>query len=69
MNIVDKNLALGAVRHGLQVLTGYLVTKGLITEGDTETVVGLLLGIVTFGWSVWENRKMRAVTVQVKSTP
>lgn len=67
MNIVDKNLLLGVVRHLLQMLTGYLVTKGVITAGDTETIMGLALGATTLGWSIYENRKVKAATVQIKS--
>ncbi len=50
------------VRHGLTVLSGVLVSDGLLQSAQvtnfTEIGVGIAAGVLGYGWSVLNKRKL-----------
>lgn len=44
-------LAGAAVRHGLTLVGGFLVGKGVITSEQGPELVGLGMAVAAFGWS------------------
>ena len=48
---------LGIVRHILTFGGGFLVTKGLADEGTVQEVVGALVTVIGFLWSVFAPEK------------
>jgi hypothetical protein len=51
MNTTFAAIAGSAVRHGLTLAGGYLVAKGVISDGQSAEFVGLGMAVVAFGWS------------------
>jgi len=47
---------MSVVRHGAQLLAGYLVSKGVIDGSMTETVIGIVVSAATLGWFFWAKR-------------
>lgn len=47
------------VRHMMQIISGYLVAKGIVDEGTAFEITGLVMSTLTFGWFFWERRKKR----------
>lgn len=45
------------VRHGGQLLAGYLIGKGYIDESMTETLIGAMVSIVTLAWYLIQKKK------------
>lgn len=45
------------VRHVLTFGGGYLVTSGLIDNGQLELATGAICTIVGVAWSVWQKRQ------------
>ncbi len=45
-----RTAVLPIVRHGLQLLSGYLVAVGQLDTANAETLAGGLLAIGTVGW-------------------
>lgn len=45
-----KTAFLPIVRHGLQLVAGYLVAKGQLDPAQGETLTGGLLAISSVGW-------------------
>lgn len=55
-----KDIIETLLRKGLTVVATYLVTVGLLTEGQaTEAVAGLVLVGVSIAWSLWQRYKDR----------
>lgn len=54
-----------AIRHGLTVLAGSLVTVGWIQGGQTASFVeigsGIVLGILAYLWSLWQKKGLVAM--------
>jgi hypothetical protein len=38
---------------------GYLVNKGFIDAASTEVVVGIVIGVVTLAWSIWQKKRAK----------
>lgn len=51
-NHKKKERVLGMVRHGLTVVAGALVTKGVIDESFTEEIIGVGMAIAALIWSI-----------------
>ncbi len=51
-----------AVRHGLTVLAGIMVTSGFLASGQsanfTEIGVGIVAAAIGYGWSVMNKAKL-----------
>jgi len=45
------------VRHGMQLLAGYLVSKGIIDESMSETIIGLGASVAALVWYFWNKSK------------
>ena len=64
-----KPLIASAVRHGLTLLAGYLVTRGAFSPttagGFVEGLSGVLVGLIGFGWSMARAGRLgsQAVTI------
>jgi hypothetical protein len=54
---MTKEQVLGVVRHGLTFIGGILVTKGLIDEGTSTEIIGVVIGLVGTIWSIISNKK------------
>lgn len=52
MNTTFGAILASAVRHGLTLAGGYLVAKGVITDGQSAEFVGLGMAAAAYGWSV-----------------
>lgn len=52
-------IVLGLLRHAVGFLAAWLVTKGYIAEGQTEQLIGVVLGIVALAWSIFDKVKNR----------
>lgn len=48
---------LGVVRHGLTLVGGFLITKGLLDESSVTELSGAILSIITVIWSVTSKKK------------
>ncbi len=48
--LVFKTVVLPALRHGLQVVAGYLVAQGQLDVANAETLTGGVLAIATVAW-------------------
>ena len=49
-SVLFRTAILPAVRHGLQLLSGYMVAQGQLDVANAETLAGGLLAIATVGW-------------------
>lgn len=49
---MNKEQILGFIRHGLTLFGGVLITNGMIDEEMLTEVVGALVTIIGFGWSL-----------------
>lgn len=54
-----NTVVLPIARHGLQLLSGYLVASGQLDVTNAETLTGGLLALATVGW--WWATKPRAI--------
>lgn len=52
-----KDIIFGIVRHLLTVFGGILVSKGYTDETTVTSVVGAVMTIVGFVWSIWNKKK------------
>ena len=60
MNPLIRDILESLLRKGLTAAATYLVTIGLLTEGQaTEVIAGLVLVGVSVVWSVWVRYKDR----------
>lgn len=50
------NTILGLIRHLLTFLGGYLVASGVIPEAMLDELLGAVMTIVGFIWSVYDKR-------------
>lgn len=57
---MTKETILALVRHILTTGGGALASRGVIDGGDTELVVGALVTIIGFGWSLIDKRRQKA---------
>lgn len=56
-------IAGAAARHGLTLVAGYLVGKGVINDSQGPELVGLGMAAVAFGWS-WLQKHNANKTLQ-----
>ena len=56
---MNSTVALGIVRHLLQLGAGALASRGIIGENETETVVGAVLALGTVIWFAIERRRAK----------
>jgi ABC-type enterobactin transport system permease subunit len=60
MNPFIQDVALSVARKALTAVATYLVTSGWITGEQSERIiVGIALGAVSVGWSIWQRYKDR----------
>jgi hypothetical protein len=60
MNPLIRDILESLLRKGATGLATYLVTVGLLTEGQaTEVIAGLVLLGVSVGWSIYQRYKDR----------
>lgn len=53
---MNYEMVSGVLRHVLTVVGGYFAAKGAFDPGAVETVVGALMTLVGFGWSIYVKR-------------
>jgi hypothetical protein len=51
--LLPKEFILSAIRHGLTLGAGYLVSKGLTDGSSADALVGGIMGTVAYAWSYW----------------
>lgn len=51
---------LALVRHGLTTGGALLVSAGLSTDADIQTVAGAIVIVIGFGWSLWRKYERTA---------
>lgn len=52
-----------ALRYGIALLLPYLVSKGVIPEGSTESILTYALVIATVAYGLWKTYKAKAQLV------
>lgn len=57
VDIMNGQQIQGIVRHILTTLGGSLVTAGVVTEGQLETLIGALVIVGGVAWSCWQKRQ------------
>jgi len=57
------------VRHGAQLVAGYLLTKGLVSDGQVEMVVGLIVSVVALGWSFVQKSNAKKALAAAEAAP
>jgi hypothetical protein len=53
---MTKDQILGIVRHGLTFVGGILIAKGLISEGTSQEIIGMVITLTGAVWSVIKNK-------------
>ena len=53
---MNKEQTLGFIRHGLTLVGGFFVARGVLDEGQLLEVVGALISLIGFGWSFFVKR-------------
>lgn len=68
---MDAKTTLAAlIRHGLTVLTGYLITKGTISGNTAEALLALVPGVAAIIWSFLNKWKVtRQIAVALSLNP
>jgi len=46
----------GIVRHALGAIGGYVISIGVVTTTEWETITGAILILSSVAWSMWEKR-------------
>lgn len=54
---MSQNVVMAIIRHGLTFVGGYLIAKGVITEGMASEVSGLVMTAIATVWSIVEKVK------------
>lgn len=54
---MNKEQALGLIRHVLTIAGGMLVQKGILEEGQVPEVLGAIMSLLGIGWSVQSKLK------------
>lgn len=58
-----------AIRHGLTVAAGSLVTLGWIQSSQSanfvELMSGIVLGAIAYGWSLWQKKGQAAMAAEL----
>lgn len=54
---MSQNVIMAIIRHGLTFVGGFLIAKGVITEGMAAEVSGLVMTAVSTVWSIVEKIK------------
>ncbi|MDH5452228.1 MAG: hypothetical protein OEX14_02640 [Paracoccaceae bacterium] len=52
-----KTLIGALVRHLLGIAAGGMMTNGLVTASEVETVAGAISAIVVVAWSFWQKKQ------------
>ena len=55
--MMDQALFLGVLRHVLQLVSGALVTRGILDGGSAEALVGGGLSLASVGWYLWDKKR------------
>lgn len=58
MNAAPSNTA-ASIRHLLTFVGGYLAARGVATDEEINAVVGALLTLGSFAWSLWQKHQVR----------
>lgn len=53
---MTKDQILGIVRHGLTFVGGILIAKGLISDGASQEIIGMIVALTGTIWSVIKNK-------------
>lgn len=54
-------MVITAIRYLVQLLAGYLITKGMLPEGtDINVLIGIVIGVVTLIWGVVATKRSNA---------
>lgn len=56
---MKNNPFLGVLRHLLTFGGGYLVSSGSLSSGEADAVVGAVVTLAGFAWSIYEKRRGR----------
>lgn len=68
-NIFTTDQYLGFIRHLLTVAGGALVTKGILTDQVLNELVGSLMTLVGFGWSLLTHAPAESTITEAKGPP
>ena len=68
-NIFTTEQYLGFIRHLLTVAGGALVTKGILTDQVLNQLVGSLMTLIGFGWSLLTKTPAQVTIAQAKGPP
>lgn len=55
------------VRIALFALAGFFINKGYLEASVAETIIGAVVGVITYGWSLWGNRLVAKINEVVKN--
>lgn len=48
-------------RTVLASVAGYLVSQGWLDPTNKETLIGIGIGLITLGWSIWQKKRAKSV--------
>lgn len=70
MNIsaLSQDVILAFIRQGLTFAGGLLVTKGLISATQEETIIGAVITLTSVIWSILQKKNANAKLNAVKAT-
>lgn len=69
---IDGALLASAIRRIARYVSGGLATKGLISNSDVEFYSGLIVLVLTEGWSIyrdWQARREARAPLHAEETP
>ena len=70
MNPILQSAIGSILRWALALLAGYIVKKGIWTEGDATTYVSAgTLALLALGWSLWQKYTARSKTLTALMMP
>lgn len=53
---MNVQMVSGVVRHLMTALGGILVAHGVVEAGEIEMVIGAVVTLAGFAWSIWEKK-------------
>ena len=56
---MTREQILGIIRHSLTFVGGILITRGVITEGQSQEVVGAMVTLIGSIWSIIKNKAVQ----------
>lgn len=54
---MDQVLAVGLLRHLLQVVGGILLARGVVDPGGWDLIAGAVTSAGTAGWYLWSRKR------------